>query len=695
MTMSIIAGETSVDFVDIGVSSEIVGLPRVCTIGTCRVKNTVEWARPRIGDKVILDNRRLYTFTHTTKEALQHIDFMFGQRAIPPEIWPLISTKPYIDEPREELPVPDFFIVEISSLKDLIYRGFHIKLNLFRQAIDDLELLKIFWRFPSASDLEQRQGKLLNHPRFANQKPAIRDALLETTGTTQALDELVQDLELLKSRLSRILIVTHCEAAGGDGEPIAGRIECIEMVRTAAERVGLPVFEPGALMSQWRQSQAMPNHGLDTVHYRRPFGRLIGASLCNIAARLAEGEDDAVAAYLASASLTEQQVSHLRDEASTADQPADLCSSKRDLLAAKLLKRATKIAASNPVSFVQALKTLEDFAPDSEFVAEAVNRHARKIASPVPLDAQADWMSLRTLSADSLLRLAAVFPASPCVFEGLARVIRIGALSQVNKAWTLLIQHDQLFEAASALSPRLKEPEMEPRAPNFEKDAVNGARERLARGEVSAAGVGVLAAWLVRTSPDAERLVKLDAHFIRGLIEMRMGSEPNLTPSDETLIAAISNNPPEMRAARAALVVSLARAARPQEAAQQVTSAVWLYPDMARPFQKLFEHAASAGATWLAGPLAIGLLEIPAVRPWAAKKIHLQFRDTHESFKVAIRDGVDPADLARKLLILDPDHSRGREAMAEALANRGDWQGALEYWQDDDDDDDGGDDAID
>lgn len=51
-------------------------------------------------------------------------------------------------------------------------------------------------------------------------------------------------------------------------------------------------------------------------------------------------------------------------------------------------------------------------------------------------------------------------------------------------------------------------------------------------------------------------------------------------------------------------------------------------------------------------------------------------------------------DLALRLLILDPDHSRGREAMAEALALRGDWMGALEYWQDGDDDAEG-DDAID
>ena len=62
---------------------------RITPIGTCRIHTPLKRAASRY--PVDVDLRRNYGFVHSSKEALQLIQFLQGEKSFPPEVAPALA----------------------------------------------------------------------------------------------------------------------------------------------------------------------------------------------------------------------------------------------------------------------------------------------------------------------------------------------------------------------------------------------------------------------------------------------------------------------------------------------------------------------------------------------------------------------------------------------------------------------------
>jgi hypothetical protein len=300
-------------------------------------------------------------------------------------------------------------------------------------------------------------------------------------------------------------------------------------------------------------------------------------------------------------------------------------------------------------------------------------------------EARRRWLRLDTLSAESQLYLVAGEPPSDEVFDALTRVLRLGDPGQVSTAWKLMVRNDRLLEAATALSPRVDEPGLGSLVDRIEKELMIDVRREVDRGDLAAAALGTIALSLVK--PGSAQLAKLDGSILRGVDGVAPGPRPEPTASEEALMNLMSIRRSEAPGARAAFALCLMRSGKADLAAAEVSSLVRDFPDTLKRFSRLSLRASADSAVWLAAPILVGLLDTPTLRARTGKLLVNQFYKTMAAFKQAAHDGRDVTEYARNLLLLDPDYGPAREKLADALAAKGDWQGAVEYWQGGDGDD--------
>jgi hypothetical protein len=148
----------------------------VTNIGTCRIAEPLSFAKRSKSIKRAIDN--IYGFVHTTKEALQQIDFIDGE-PLPKELAPYICAKGSFPEWKKEKP-SDIYFVEISSTKEIHFNGFLLQINYLDTAFSERpELMRIFFRLYRETDKQKRAAELAGIPAFAQVTPLERRILLE------------------------------------------------------------------------------------------------------------------------------------------------------------------------------------------------------------------------------------------------------------------------------------------------------------------------------------------------------------------------------------------------------------------------------------------------------------------------------------------------------------------------------------
>ncbi|ARP85679.1 tetratricopeptide repeat protein [Bordetella genomosp. 9] len=254
----------------------------IAPIGTCRIHTPLRDAVGRYPIKLQLG--RNYGFVHTSAEALQQARFMYGQCEIPADVQRLIFRPSNGEQARRGTHTPaDLYMIELSSRKLLTIDGYPIQSNYlvryFSEFFADRTRTRTFWSLAAADRLEERRALLDKDPVFKSLPSDERDLLARIVKRDLDDTEVEADMRQLVDLLGKdkVVFVTHVNALTPDNVPIEQRQQLIAAVGAAAERIGVPCYDPTPLMNRLGQADAMENGGLDLTHYTELFAERLSA----------------------------------------------------------------------------------------------------------------------------------------------------------------------------------------------------------------------------------------------------------------------------------------------------------------------------------------------------------------------------------------------------------------------------------
>ncbi|BAN24840.1 tetratricopeptide repeat family protein 1 [Caballeronia insecticola] len=248
----------------------------VSPVGTCRIHTPLRKGAARLPVK--LSNARNYGFVHTSAEALQQLRFMFGQQSIPADVQTLVC-RPGVSLDAYAKPhvAADLYIVELSSRKLLTVDGYPIQCNYmgrhFSDFFADRARSRKFWAMANIDMMAERRAWLEEEPVFKRLSPGDQNLLARILRRDQPDDEIERELREIAVLVGpeRVVFVTHVDATTPDNVLIESRHRLIESVRASAQRIGVPCYDPTALMLEFGQVNALENGGLDLTHFTDAF----------------------------------------------------------------------------------------------------------------------------------------------------------------------------------------------------------------------------------------------------------------------------------------------------------------------------------------------------------------------------------------------------------------------------------------
>jgi hypothetical protein len=249
--------------------------PRVTVLGTCRVYDPFALLAER--GVVELHNAGVYGFTHYTKETLQQLRVMHGESALPAELGPYITHNRLsaradgtLATAENRLGETDLLVVEISSLKEIEFRGFYLQINRLRgRLVGDRELLQRWWKRLYAKEklgtsAEEREPFLSD-----DLSPLERDLVLEIDVQLQTAESMLTDMEAIRAYFDGpILWVSHFDTpALKGGRELPRRKQLVAGVEAGAARLGEPFFNPREDIEAF----GLPRALVDMGHYQPEF----------------------------------------------------------------------------------------------------------------------------------------------------------------------------------------------------------------------------------------------------------------------------------------------------------------------------------------------------------------------------------------------------------------------------------------
>ncbi|MBN3802384.1 hypothetical protein GXB81_04835 [Paraburkholderia sp. Ac-20336] len=248
----------------------------IAPVGTCRIHTPLRRGAGRYPIRPVL--ARNYGFVHTSSEALQQLQFMFGQKDIPADVRTL-TFRPGSSGSFEGKPSPgaDLYLVEISSRKLLSVDGHPIQMNYmvrhFGDFFADKKRTRQFWSMAVPSRMAERRAWLDQDFAFQRLSAQDRDLLARIQRHDLKDAEISAEMEQIATMVGKdhLAFVTHVNADTPDNMPVEQRRELINTVRAIAKRMNVPCYDPTPLMRKLGQANAMENGGLDLTHYTDLF----------------------------------------------------------------------------------------------------------------------------------------------------------------------------------------------------------------------------------------------------------------------------------------------------------------------------------------------------------------------------------------------------------------------------------------
>jgi hypothetical protein len=252
----------------------------IVPIGTCRIANPLAAAAKSASFKT--DTRRTYGFVHSSREILQQIHYVRGDRALPEELWPYLSGRAYAGVADATLPAPNRYVVEISRLSWLTFDGYILQNNRFTGHFGCApQSLRAFSRLPAAEQRDQRRAILRELADYRQLSEFDRTVLADTVLENQSYDDLVEDMERLVAVLPPdTLYLSHCNVVDADGNLLKDRARAVKYVAKASRRLGLRFLDPSPLLAAYGQERGLAAGGKDLNHYSKEFCVVAGEALC-------------------------------------------------------------------------------------------------------------------------------------------------------------------------------------------------------------------------------------------------------------------------------------------------------------------------------------------------------------------------------------------------------------------------------
>ena len=628
-------------------------MPTISTIGTCRIFQPANSVARLSNGKLVLNNRRLYGFTHASKEAVQAAAYMLGHIALEEDAWPLLSEKPYSCKVDDQLPLGDFFLVEISSLKQLRFRGAWVKLNLLNKYVRSPTLGKIIWRHPEADDLEKRERALEKSSDYHLLSPFAKQVARELIVTTASVSDIAEDLTALRAMLGTFLVVTHCNASGADGEIIPDRARCVETVETAARSAGLRVYNPSGLLSKFGQRWAMTTLGLDTAHYTPEFDNAIAHDLSE---QLMEMYPSALA-----------HVFHEKkaDEPAKKENPIsrDFASSVRRMQAEANYEKAVQILEFCSLAF-----------PNDPLIVRELERTLRSA------DIGANSVLFkRLLAAREMTASEAILYLRDAVLDGelarfLAGKLPTAQPREIEVGIEMLVTRGFAREAGQALramaAQRIERPARS--VDRVARDLLSGMEHKIASCDLDDAVE--LFALASSIGCHAKHLKHAPSALDKALIAIKKDSAWTNDDLDDA-----ANLHPQCLALRIAIGVRILRHDGIDSAARPVVAFLNGDPSRIDEVEGLARHAVSADIFLTAALLSFSLAHLPERRQAAQALLMQAFRSALKNMNVAIQERrPDAVESARAVLVFEPRNRRALAAIKAYCLEQGQYQEAYD-----------------
>jgi hypothetical protein len=251
--------------------------PTVTVFGSCRVHEPCLMLHK--SGVVRMDQGNIFGFVHYTSEVFQQFELVAGARAAPPRLRPFLNIPDHWRAPerqdiaafRERFEATDVFVVEISSIRKLIFKALFLQINRTRELlVRDDETQKNWWA-PLVRYGENRTAQYNLAAASELQKEIVTN--LQVKDLT--FDDLVSDMRRIKRFLRKpVLFVSHFNT-DYQGKSVPQRKLIVDAMEAVAVDAGCRAFDPTPHVLD----AGLENSIKDLGHYKPGFEARIAERL--------------------------------------------------------------------------------------------------------------------------------------------------------------------------------------------------------------------------------------------------------------------------------------------------------------------------------------------------------------------------------------------------------------------------------
>ena len=251
--------------------------PTITVFGSCRVHTPCSLLQKR--GLLQMKQNNIFGYIHYTKELIQQCELISGAKQAPNRLRPYLNIPYYWQSPKNknieifhsDFKETDIFIVEISSIRKIIFKAFYLQINRTRELLNINETVEKNWWEPLV-----RHGKNhINEYVFDKATPLQAEIVQNLKAQDMTFGQILEDLKKIKHFLGKpVVFVSHFNT-NYEGVPIPQRQLIVDAMQNIAREEGCRFFDP----TQYVLSAGLPEAIQDLGHYRPEFEQTIAQLL--------------------------------------------------------------------------------------------------------------------------------------------------------------------------------------------------------------------------------------------------------------------------------------------------------------------------------------------------------------------------------------------------------------------------------
>jgi len=220
--------------------------PTVTVFGSCRVHAPCSMLHK--SDAVELFQSNIFGFVHYTSEVIQQFELITGARPVPPRLRPFLNIPDHWRAPEhrdvasfhEQFRATDVFVVEVSSIRKLLFKAFYLQINRTRELlVSDDDTQKNWWT-PLVRHGENRSAEY----KLSTASDLQKEIVLNLQVKDQTFDDILFDMKRIKRFLRKpVLFVSHFNT-DYQGKSVPQRKLIVDAIEAVAVEAGCHAFDP-------------------------------------------------------------------------------------------------------------------------------------------------------------------------------------------------------------------------------------------------------------------------------------------------------------------------------------------------------------------------------------------------------------------------------------------------------------------